>query len=793
MSEIIKYSFGQTRDFMDTVAASYADKITETLPFEDWKCRALMRLSKAGKEFGVIPYKLGTQIRVAPTGVEMKKIIEAHSTEIQEIEFKVPLERQDYEKTQLYREILKPTLEFAYDKPLTVKGTLEGKEIDVPVWFNTTMKSVNIRPGFARLDSAYPGCLPLSDAPVHAMLGGITGSGKSVLLNSIIVSMLFEYPPWEVDMLLADFKIVELSRYANRIPTPHVSIVAATGSTEFALSMFRAMIAEMKARQAVFTAVGVQNIKAFREKFNLVLPRQVLIADEFVQMYENIKLASQEGNDKADEQKVLINSAISDVARLGRSQGVHMLLSSQNMDGVLDEQTAGQFAAGITLAATPSVSNTLIGNPAGATIQGKGKGYLNLNKAGKDVRDNTIVWVPFIPDDDVSEEEAAKGKLSYIQQSLKQAYDLAQQFGWQRKPYYYNEDDTIPRHVFEEHKKYCLDLFQHPDEGSDIHNRIYRELAYARLPLGKEIAYTDRITYEFTLKRRKRHNLIIAADSDVTKVYIAKLLAEGLSVYSGKHVVITANRAMYLQIGFENLIKNLEIQQMATMPVRYMRMARTRTDVLTLQSFFEQQGVKDPWSGKEAFNFYLDMVLGAMRPADASAVDKASLQEFSRRQNYVFNDIPDLDVAIQNHGLNLNDSSVKALAVVLESVNTKYNTFHKLTNGFKRTVTASVFDPVVIWWVGADEVGDIEDFNKKKEIASFLESCCQVNIFNVLVAERWNRLDSLANQCNFVLEKCSKQFFLDINLPRDININKNSFQIHDREARTRNIIRMFNI
>ena len=793
MSEIIKYGFEQTRTFMNTIAVSYADKLTEALPFEEWKGRAFTRLATAGKEFGVIPCKLGTHIRVAPTGVQMRKIIAEYSKEIQDIEMNVPIEQQDFEKSKLFREILKPVLEFDYDKPLTVPGTLDGENIDIPVWFNTTMKSVNIRPGFARLDSAYPASLPLSDAPVHAILGGTTGAGKSVLLNSIIVSLLYEYPPWELDLILADFKVVELSRYANRIPTPHVSIVAATESVEFAMSMFQALIDEMEARQAVFTAVGVQNIKSFREKFNLVLPRQVLIADEFVQMYDFIKKAEQAGNDKAGEQKVKINSAISAISRLGRSQGIHMLLSSQNMDGVLDDQTAGQFAAGITLAATPSVSNTLIGNPAGATIRGKGKAYMNLNKVGKDVRDNVIVWVPFIPDNDVSEQEAAQGKLSYIQRSLKQVYDLAQQFGWTRQPYYYNQDDTIPRKVFESHKAYCLNRFQHPDEGSSIHNKIYREISFARLPLGREIAFTDKITYDFTLKRRKRHNLIIASSDDVTKVYIAKLLAEGLSMYPGKHVVIIGNKALFLQIGFDNLIENLEVQHLAAMPSRYMRMATTRTEIMTLQSYFTQQKVEQPWDTKAAFDFYLDKVYTVLPRNEAASVEKQKLLDFASSLNYVFDGLTDLKVATQDSGLELNDSSIRALAFVIESVNTKHKTFRKLTNNFTRTATASCFEPVVIWWVGADEIGDIEDFGKKKEIQSFLESSCQVNIFNVLIAEKWDKLTSLAEQCNFVLEKCAKQFFLDVGLPRDININANSFQIHNREERTRNIIRMFNI
>ena len=432
---------------MQSVSKNYEANLTQSLPFEEWKCLAYPNMYEHPKDFKVVPWKLGEQINVAPSAVEMLKIIKEHEKEAQDIEMNAPPEKQDFLKTQLFKKILVPTHSFTVTEPITIPGTVDGRNIQVPIWFNSTLKSINVRLGFDKLDSSKPGAIPLSDLPVHMMLGGITGSGKSVALNDIICSLLLEYPPWELSLVLADFKITELSRYANRIPTPHVKIVAATGSIEFALSMFEYIIAEMNARLEVFTACGVQNLKDFREKFNLCMPRMLLIADEFVQMYENVKDAEQKGNDKADELRRQINSAISAIARLGRSQGVHMLLSSQNMDGVLDEQTSGQFGAGATLAATPAVSKTLIGNGAGATLRGKGKAYVNLNKNEKEIKDNVLVRVPFI-DSNISEEDASAGKLSYLQQLLKELYDKALSLGFENTPYYYNENVSIPRPLY---------------------------------------------------------------------------------------------------------------------------------------------------------------------------------------------------------------------------------------------------------------------------------------------------------------------------------------------------------
>lgn len=57
----------------------------------------------------------------------------------------------------------------------------------------------------------------VGDEVVHAMLGGATGAGKSVTLNSIIASGMLEYSPWELEFYLMDMKIVELRRYGSRV------------------------------------------------------------------------------------------------------------------------------------------------------------------------------------------------------------------------------------------------------------------------------------------------------------------------------------------------------------------------------------------------------------------------------------------------------------------------------------------------------------------------------------------------------------------------------------------------
>lgn len=785
MSQIVQYEFEQTRNFMDQVASSYEKKLLEILNFEDWKTLELNTIYNNPEKFSVEPYQWGSPIRIAPSGVEMSKIILEHLTEIQDIELNTPVAQQDLAKTELFKRILKPVNEFTIDSPIMLDGTTYGKPVKYPIWFNTTMKSANLRPGFAKLDTALPACLPLSDAPVHGMLGGITGSGKSVMLNDLIVSALYEYPPWELELVLADFKIVELSRYANRIPTPNVSVVAATGSVEFAQTMFKYIEDEMLARQEVFAAVGVQNIRDFRKKFNLALPRIILIADEFVQMFVNIKVSAAAGNDRSEELKQSINNSISALSRLGRSQGIHMLLSSQEMDGVLDDQTAGQFGGGICLKSNNAVSNTLIGNAAGAKLEGKGKAYLNLNKDAKNSEDNTLVWVPWI-NDEISAEDAAAGKLSYLQQCLWELSNLAVQCGWTRKPFFYNERETLPRPLLENVKKYALECFHNPNTGSQLTDEIFRKEAFAVLPLGKEIALSDAPGCTVSIRYRRMANLLIGSTEELTRIYIMRLIAEGLSLYKCKNVVLSANYSLYAQTQFESLLDSLEVIPQAEIPVRYLNMMDVRADLISLQQYITAKGGTGCWDAKLGFIYCVE---GSVATRQSVSPNVVLAGEHMR---YEFESVESEDDVISGLDLELNKDELAHLLRAITKFNRMRKTLHQITKGTFEVITASSFEPVVVWWVGMEEISGIESYEAKQRLLGFLERSPTVGIFNIVVGVHWQKLGPYAEKCNFVLERCAKSFFMDINLPKNININPNSFQLHDRELRTRNIIRMFN-
>lgn len=781
MSEVYRYSFKDIKEFMSILTDKYDDLLTEILMFETWKCQAYPNLFSNPSKFNVIPCKYGQPIRIAYSAEEMLKMLAANKAEIDDVKLNAPAEKRDLLLDEIFRRVLVPKSEIVLEKPITLPGHFSSVS-EVPIWFNTTLKSVNVRLGFENSDSAKPSAIPLSDTVVHMMLGGKTGMGKSVALNDIICSMLLEYPPWELRLCLADFKIVELSRYANRVATPHVDIVAATSSTEFALSMFDTLISEMTARQALFTSVGVQNLKSFREKFNLVMPRVVLVADEFVQMYENIKISAERGNDKADDQKRRINGCISSIARLGRSQGMHMLLSSQNMDGVLDDQTAGQFSAGATLASEASVSTTLIGNPAGSSLVGKGKAIINLHKAKRDPEDNVLVRVPLLPDS-ISAKEAAEGKLAYLQQLLLDLYNKAYALSWETEPYYYNEYDSIPAALYSRHLQQAHEYFSSPPlEGTDL--RAYKRTTFACIPLGREVAYTSQDCYLLNIHFLKYDNLLLNAKDVITKIRIVKLVYNGLKSYPHADVFCIADNTLFERIDFSRENTCSECDSTGNLPLRYINMVASRKVYLELQEEFTTYGTG-------AWDDVLAMSHICKSMATREPIDKDALISFCNEQHFDAKTLAEL--LEQSSSLDTSDSGVLAKplnkAVIEKFCRTK-TTFKTLSNDFKDCIVAQSFKPIVVWWVGADNFEDVKA--EKSMLTSYFASCCQVGIFNVVIPSlRCDAITALTSGCNLILEFCDKEFFFDVDLPRNININDDSFQIHNREHRSRTIIRFY--
>jgi S-DNA-T family DNA segregation ATPase FtsK/SpoIIIE len=154
----------------------------------------------------------------------------------------------------------------------------------------------------------------------HILVAGSTGSGKSVCINAIILSILMKASPDEVKFLMIDPKKVELSLYSD---IPHLLAPVVTNPHKAAATLKQWALAEMERRYELFTEHGVKDLagfnalaKASKEDDEIEpIPYIVVIIDEFADL---MMVASQE-----------VESTICRLAQMARATGIHLVIATQ--------------------------------------------------------------------------------------------------------------------------------------------------------------------------------------------------------------------------------------------------------------------------------------------------------------------------------------------------------------------------------------------------------------------------------------------------------------------------------
>ncbi len=173
--------------------------------------------------------------------------------------------------------------------------------------------------------------LTLGDNPPHALIGGASGSGKTNLIYAWLAGLTTRYSPDELELYLLDFKEgVSFARFApgQRDPSwlPHVKLVGVNinSDREFGLALLRFLLGELQRRAAAarrYEATKLSELRA--EDPTGRWPRIVAVVDEF-----QVLLA---GRDAVTNEAVAL---LEDLARRGRSQGIHLVLASQDVSGI---------------------------------------------------------------------------------------------------------------------------------------------------------------------------------------------------------------------------------------------------------------------------------------------------------------------------------------------------------------------------------------------------------------------------------------------------------------------------
>lgn len=171
----------------------------------------------------------------------------------------------------------------------------------------------------------------------HALIGGMAGSGKSVLLHALILALATRYRPGDVDLYLIDLKEgVEFVPYKH---LPHARVVATETEREFALSVLKSLGREMERRGAEFRKHHVADLSSWHGRALGPMPVVVLVMDEFQVLL-----------DRPDRICTTARALLDDFARRGRGFGIHLVLATQSLASVeIEASTLGQLGIRIAL------------------------------------------------------------------------------------------------------------------------------------------------------------------------------------------------------------------------------------------------------------------------------------------------------------------------------------------------------------------------------------------------------------------------------------------------------------
>ena len=201
----------------------------------------------------------------------------------------------------------------------------------------------------------------------HGLVAGTTGSGKSELLQSYVLSMALNYHPYEVGFVIIDFKGGGMANQLAKLP--HL-IGAITNIEGGEISRSLASIkAELIKRQKYFAEISVNSIDKYIEKYkrhevDTPLPHLIIIVDEFAQL-------------KAEQPEFM--SELISTARIGRSLGVHLILATQKPAGQVNEQIWSNVSFEICLkVASETDSKEVIKSGLAARIVEPGRAYLRV-------------------------------------------------------------------------------------------------------------------------------------------------------------------------------------------------------------------------------------------------------------------------------------------------------------------------------------------------------------------------------------------------------------------------------
>ena len=252
---------------------------------------------------------------------------------------------------------------------------------------NVYLSEILANPDFKKKDIKLPIALGknISGKPVvgdlasmpHLLIAGTTGSGKSVCINTIILSLLYRHTPDKCKFILIDPKMLELSTYEG---IPHLLCPVITEAKK-AASVLGWVVKEMESRYRLMTKEGVRNIDGYNTKHKLPMPYIVVVVDE---MSDLMLVAGKE-----------IENYIQKLSQMARAAGIHIIMATQRPSvDVITGTIKANFPTRISFQVTSKIdSRTILGEQGAEQLLGKGD-MLYMSSANRIVR----IHAPFVSD-----------------------------------------------------------------------------------------------------------------------------------------------------------------------------------------------------------------------------------------------------------------------------------------------------------------------------------------------------------------------------------------------------------
>ncbi len=214
----------------------------------------------------------------------------------------------------------------------------------------------------------------------HLLIAGTTGSGKSVCINTIILSLLYRHTPDKCKFILIDPKMLELSTYEG---VPHLLCPVITEAKK-AASVLGWVVKEMESRYRLMTKEGVRNIDGYNSKHKLPMPYIVVVVDE---MSDLMLVAGKE-----------IENYIQKLSQMARAAGIHIIMATQRPSvDVITGTIKANFPTRISFQVSSKIdSRTILGEQGAEQLLGKGD-MLYMSSANKIIR----IHAPFVSDNEI--------------------------------------------------------------------------------------------------------------------------------------------------------------------------------------------------------------------------------------------------------------------------------------------------------------------------------------------------------------------------------------------------------